>query len=671
MLRIVRAIKTQLDSVTQSGSSTVPRPRRNHSSTVTGYHSLEPRNLLAGISFDANTGVVTVMGSAIDDVSVVNSNEITGLTAVTLNDSSQSFATTTVSSIDFQGLAGDDEFTNNSEIDSSASGGLGNDTLQGGSGVDTFNGDAGSDVISGGSGDDRLDGGDDPDRILGGDGDDTIFGGSGEDSVFGNDGNDTLTGNGGFDRMFGGEGNDSLFGNDGNDFLAGGDGNNEIIGGEGNDFLFGGDGIDLMSGGNGNDRLVGFGGDDQLNGDAGDDFINGGDGDDFIAGATGNDRLIGGNGNDQMIADSGNDRVLGGAGNDRLSGGTGNDIINAGNGNDDVFAGDGNDVVFGGAGDDELNGQNGDDRLLGQAGDDLIRGGTGVDVLIGSIGDDNLYGERGFDRLLGGAGNDGLVGGIRSGDVLDGGGGMDRFLTIGGDRIALFQRGDAELQFRDASSNWTDLEIETLDRAFSKMVARTGNTQLLKDNFTDEPIAFIKESTVVSRKHISDISLVTISEATVNSNGLISQTTKLERQYRIGDFNERNESVQAFYTAEIPREIGLTWASSNSIFQVLPAEDVLFNQLIQVSDWLPARTEDGRSVVNPDSRFYELSEDNQWYVLIDSEFADDFGRINPSEDFAGVWRLAFDEGPEAQAARIEIREKSEVINQLFNAVAQL
>ena len=669
MLRIVRAIKTKLDSVTPSGSSSVLRPR--HISNVISYHGLEPRNLLAGITFDGGTGVVTVMGSAINDVSAVTSNAITGQTTVTLNDASQSFGTTTVSSIVFQGLAGDDQFTNSSEIDSTATGGLGNDTLTGGSGVDSFSGDAGSDVIRGNGGDDRLEGGDDPDQIFGGDGDDTILGGGGEDLIQGNDGNDTLTGDDGFDRIFGGEGNDDLFGNEGNDFLAGGDGNNEIIGGEGDDLLFGGDGIDRLSGGNGNDRLVGFGEADQLEGDAGNDFVNGGDGNDFVFGSTGNDRLLGGNGNDQLIGDSGNDRLLGGTGNDRISGGAGNDLINAGGGDDDVFAGDDDDIVFGGAGDDELNGQNGDDRLLGQAGNDLIRGGTGTDLLNGSTGDDDLYGERGLDRLFGGAGNDGLVGGIRTGDVLDGGGGLDRFLTIGGDRIAFFQRGDVELEFRDASSNWTDLEIETLDRAFSKMVARTGNTQLLVDNFTDEPIVFIKENTVVSRNNISDISLVTISEASVNAAGTITQSTKLERQYRIGDFNEQNESVRARFTAEIPREIGLTWASTNSIFQRLPAEAVVFSQFIRVSDWLPARTEDGRSIVNPDSRFYELSEDNQWYVLINTEFADDLGRVNPSQDFAGVWRLAFDEGPAAEAARIEIREKSELLNDLFNAVAQL
>lgn len=96
----------------------------------------------------------------------------------------------TISGILFHGKDGDDRFSNNTNLKSTAYGDNGNDYLIGGTDTDTFYGGAGGDVLDG------------------------------------RDGNDSLYGNTGRDYLFGGNGDDALDGGDDNyaDFLSGGAG---------------------------------------------------------------------------------------------------------------------------------------------------------------------------------------------------------------------------------------------------------------------------------------------------------------------------------------------------------------------------------------------------------------------------------------------------------------
>jgi hypothetical protein len=73
---------------------------------------------------------------------------------------------TAVREIVFEGGDGNDKFTNRTNIDSTAYGGLGNDTLYGGSGNDKLYGGEGNDVLYGGGGHDSLYGGAGPDLFL-------------------------------------------------------------------------------------------------------------------------------------------------------------------------------------------------------------------------------------------------------------------------------------------------------------------------------------------------------------------------------------------------------------------------------------------------------------------------------------------------------------------------
>jgi hypothetical protein len=258
-------------------------------------------------------GILNIRGTQGDDtitvaIDATNSNQLD----VFYNDATTPLKTfdltqRSVVRINFNGLKGNDSFTNSTAIASRLNGGPGNDTL------------------------------------IGGSGNDTIIGGSGDDSLSGGGGNDVLLGGAGNDHIDGGAGNDLIRGDSGNDTISGGDGN------------------DTISGGDGNDSLSGDNGDDQIDGNSGNDTISGGDG---------NDSLSGGSGDDQVDGNNGNDTVEGGAGNDTLQGGTGDDLVDGGSGNDNVQGGLGNDTVEGGGGHDDVNGGGGQDDVIGDNNND-------------------------------------------------------------------------------------------------------------------------------------------------------------------------------------------------------------------------------------------------------------------------------------------------------------
>jgi Ca2+-binding RTX toxin-like protein len=408
---------------------------------------LESRELLAAneIFFDAANQRVSVIGtSAADQVTVsydspsvlrVRAESVDGLVERT-------FQTSTVSSIVFQGKAGNDRFENLTNIASTAAGDEGNDFLRGGNGDDVLFGGAGDDTLLSGLGNDELFGDDGNDHLTAGAGNDAVYGGAGDDRLEGEAGNDNLQGGTGADAIFGGDGSDDLRGQDGHDIVDGGIGNDrlwgdagddQLTGGLGDDQLFGGEGHDTLNGGDGNDALYGEAGDDVLDGQAGNDNLLGGFGNDTLTGGSGVDDLTGNEGDDALYGGSENDRLWGLSGADRLEGGAGDDQLFGGDDDDDLFGGDGNDALYGDAGKDYLDGQLGNDVLQGGIGNDTLFGGAGNDELKGNDdhdflnggdGIDRLFGEGGIDRLEGGAGDDQLFGGADN-DVLRGGDGND------------------------------------------------------------------------------------------------------------------------------------------------------------------------------------------------------------------------------------------------------
>ena len=266
-----------------------PGNSRNRFNNRSDYLRLEPRQLLAGIVFNAETEQVLIGGTPEADHATVTQIE-NQITVTQEGFESRQFAVSEVSVLHFVGLDGDDYFRNETSI---------------------------------------------PSRAYGQGGDDHLVGGEGDDRLIGNDGDDVLDANGGNDFMFAGLGDDVLYAGEGDDRIIGAAGNNEIEGNDGNDTIYGGRGDDTIRGGDGDDLLVGWLGDD------------------FITGSDGSDRIHAGEGNDKVYGHVGDDFLYGGAGNDELDGGLGSDVLNGHDGDDILQGSHGEDRIIGGAGSDQ------------------------------------------------------------------------------------------------------------------------------------------------------------------------------------------------------------------------------------------------------------------------------------------------------------------------------
>jgi hypothetical protein len=142
--------------------------------------------------------------------------------------------------------------------------------------------------------------------------------------------------------------------------------------------------------------------------------------------------------------------ILGKGGDDNLSGGGGNDKVNGGQDNDVLKGGRDDDKVLGGAGDDILFGGTGDDVLNGGAGNNTVDGGDGADTVVlgGNLADATITKDATGRYVITTAGGtttvdnvelfrfaDGTVDQAAIDDIVDGGAGETKDLTIGLDTI--------------------------------------------------------------------------------------------------------------------------------------------------------------------------------------------------------------------------------------------
>ncbi len=666
--------------------------RRQRQFTASSYSALEDRKLLAvgaspmeSITLNPDSSVLRIQGSdSADSVFVATPNETE--VRVNFNGVSCVFPRSAVSLIRFTGFGGDDIFGSAlSDIPTVAIGGEGNDRLVGGSNVDrlfggdgddiligggsndSLIGDVGSDLLQGSAGNDSLIGGDDDDTLLGGSGNDTLRGDAGDDLGAGGDGNDLIIGGVGNDTLLGELGNDTLIGGAGDDQLSGNDGNDGLFGGDGDDSIFGQDGIDRINGNDGLDTLSGGLGDDFIQGGEGDDEINGDGGNDRIFGQIGNDTLLGSGGADFILGGEGADRIIGGAGDDTIGGEAGADDIDGNTGNDLIFGGDGDDLIRGGAQNDALFGQSGNDtvfgltgndRVVGNDGDDFLNGGDDDDIVVGNNGNDRLFGSGGDDELRGGEGEDGLFGGIDGNDRLFGDAGSDRYIIVEGTEIAgSFDVRDANVVFRNGTSLWTEAEITAIDDGFHRLQTRIGNNRLARDPVISEPLVIVKERTLPVGISISQNQVIESTAPEVDpATGQIVDVTTVERRIQFADWDETDSAANELRALEVPRAIGLSWASTESIQAVVPSASQTLNRFTQISAW---RT-------TPAGDFYRASEDNMFFYREDAAFADDTGRINPTQDWASAWQLSFTPGQSTDDAFL-VRKLS-VLDQLFTAL---
>ncbi len=483
--------------------------------------------------------------------------------------------------------------------------------------------------------------------FLGRAGDDLFFNRTSIPShAFGEEGNDKLTGGYSINVLSGGAGNDSLVGRNAADLVYGGVGDDQIFGGPGVDRLYGDDGDDVINGQEGGDFLYGLSGNDTLHGEAGNDVIYGGNNNDVLFGGVGDDKVYGDYGDDQLFGGDGDDVLEGFLGADILRGEDGNDILR-GQDDPDIISGDkGDDQLFGGDGDDELFGWAGNDAIYGGAGADFIRGGAGNDSLSGDDGNDRLYGESDIDRLFGGNGDDRIFGGgVSVPDTLYGNAGRDRFLFEGSDVIADLNGDDAKLIFSPGNSNWTAAEVEIFDQGFQVLYELTRNNLLLRDTLDPTGIKFVKYTSIAG----GSLSINSLNTRTTSAGSTYSRTIQ------VADWNEYDPRFNQMLINTVVHEVGHNWDSILESGTAAPGTQGLWTQFLSRSGWTQTQP--------ANLALYNRSADGKWWYLKTAEFARDYGRFNPYEDWSSVWeRNSF---PSIQPAGANLNAKLTTIRALF------
>lgn len=157
-------------------------PRRNLELEV-----LEDRQLLA-TQATLGAGILHITGTRFADTAVVTRQgdciQVQSSTQGDRSPRTQRWMASQVTSILFEGSDGNDTFTNDTSVRSTAYGGAGNDTLTGGSAADQLCGDDGNDRLLGRGGDDTLYGGRGKDYLYGGAGSNALYGGAMKSGVW-------------------------------------------------------------------------------------------------------------------------------------------------------------------------------------------------------------------------------------------------------------------------------------------------------------------------------------------------------------------------------------------------------------------------------------------------------------------------------------------------------
>jgi Ca2+-binding RTX toxin-like protein len=269
----------------------------------------------------------------------------------------------------------------------------------------------------------------------------------------------------------------------------------------------------------------------------------------------------------------------------QANGNSGSDSLTGGTGDDTLSGGDGNDTIQGSGGDDSISGGDNADTLYGSTDNDTIHGGDGDDDIYGGENGDDLYGDGDDDELYGGDGDDGVYGGAGT-DQLTGGDNQDRFLYFDSSELVDNESEDAKIKFENADQDWTESEVEEVDKALAVLHRFTGNDNLLETKGGGK---------IVFKRGSSDGGTFG-----TNSGGTITL------------YNKTFDSKGSAY-ATVIHEIGHNWDDESSIWGDFKDE----------SDWS-----------NPllGSWSHDASDD---------DFVVDYGQTNPYEDFATVFELYF------------------------------
>ncbi len=299
------------------------------------------------VSFNlAADGTLQITGDGSDNMVQIDQDAMNNV-MVMADGQTFTFDGSMVTGLQVNGLGGNDNLINNTNLNATINGGDGNDVIRGGMGNDVLSGDMGDDVITDVGGVSNL--------LVGGDGNDTLWALSPT----------------GQDVLLGGAGNDTLY---------------SIVGGQ-----------NIAVGGDGADTVITRGTDIAIT-DAMDTAISFQDRGQNVALDNGVLYVMGG-GNINISEANGQITVIQNGSVSTFNSADVNFIAGIGDPvNSDTFINNtSKQSVFYGAG--------GDDVLVGGSARDILKGGGGNDVIVANAGDDDITGDGGADFLLGGAGN--------------------------------------------------------------------------------------------------------------------------------------------------------------------------------------------------------------------------------------------------------------------------
>ncbi len=338
--------------------------------------------------------------------------------------------------------------------------------------------------------------------ITGTDGDNILLGLDGSDILESGLGNDTLDGGTGADSMTGGNGDDVYYVDNAGDVVV------EQVG-EGTDTVYtsvnytlsGSNVENVILTGTANLNLTGTGGDDVLTGNTGNNTLTGLGGNDTLSGGGGTDRLVGGTGDDIYTVDSQTDVVveLVGEGTDTVQS-TASYTLGANVENLELYANGvakgntlDNTITLFGAG--TADGSTGADLLIhagagtatfivDNAGDSVDGSAIGTDNVVSSVTFDmNVMGDADVDNLtltgnaaINGFGNafNNTITGNTGANILDGRGGDDRLVGLGGNDT-YFVDSTADVLVDSAGIETVNSEVDwTLGTGFEKLVLTLG-----------------------------------------------------------------------------------------------------------------------------------------------------------------------------------------------------
>lgn len=281
-------------------------------------------------------------------------------------------------------------------------------------------------------------------------------------------------------------------------------------------------------------------------------------------------------------------------------------------------------------------------KFLGFAGNDTLAattarpvtadGGAGNDSLMGGGAADKLYGGPGNDTLIGRGGNDGLFGGVGT-NVLSGGAGADRYLIRRSENASArdVSAADAVVEFSVGTRAWTDAEIQTVDAGLSRLHQRTGNTKLLK-LVDGSPISFIRDDAEAGNPD------------TLAFNSGDGTITLLNPAF----------SNAPLATITTIHEVGHNWDEGESALSN-------FQGWLALSGW----TQTQAAGLLP-------SDDGEWFYNPSAQFALDYGKTNPFEDWSTAWEKYYTDTfqlPDTQGLQDIGAAKTQHLDGFFNALS--